>query len=147
MRRIDTAIVHHTAGPATATVADIRRIHQTKGWSDIGYHWLVHQLPAGPWTVSAGRPEVLVGAHDAGENATSIGIAIAGDYSGGRLVPVDGWHVLLATFVSRCRAHQIRASRVFGHNENEPAATATLCPGFDVGALREQLAELLTHAA
>jgi N-acetylmuramoyl-L-alanine amidase len=146
MRRIDTVIVHHSAGPDTATIEDIRRIHQAKGWTDIGYHWLVHRLWAGgPWTLSPGRSEALVGAHDLGQNETSVGICIAGDYTKGP-VPVDGWHVLLATCVSRCQAHQLAVDRVEGHREHEPSSTPTECPGFDPASLRRDLAPLLRLA-
>jgi N-acetylmuramoyl-L-alanine amidase len=144
MRPIDLIDVHHTAGPTTATVADITREHQRRGFRTIGYHWLVHELPGGVWTVSPGRPEEEVGAHDEGENARSIGVAIAGDYTKGPVHP-DAWAVLVATVAGRCRAYP--GARVRGHREDEPRETPTACPGFDPAVLRAAVEEQLRRAA
>jgi N-acetylmuramoyl-L-alanine amidase len=151
MRTIRTVIVHHSAGRDTETAADVRRFHMApppkgRGWSDIGYHWLVRRIPEGPWTVEAGRDEELVGAHDGGENEDSIGVCIAGDYSKGP-VPADGWSVLVATVADVCRRYGLSASAVEGHREDEPRETATACPGFDPATLRAAVAEQLRRAA
>lgn len=151
MRRVTTVIVHHTAGRDTQTAAEIRAFHTApppkgRGYSDIGYHWLVRRIAGGPWTVEAGRPEALVGAHDADENADSIGICIAGDYTKGP-VPVDAWAVLVATVADVCRRHGLTADQVEGHREDEPAKTATACPGFEPELLRASVRLQLARAS
>jgi len=128
MRPIRRVIVHHTASAEETTVAQVDAWHRERGWSGIGYHWLVHRIPGGPWTVSPGRAEAVVGAHDAGQNADSIGVAVAGNYSS-RPMSSEAWWVLCATVSDVCRRYLIEASAVEGHRENEPATTPTECPG------------------
>lgn len=141
-RAITFGVVHHTDTDAGATVADIREMHLARGWSDIGYHWLLRLDPAGGWRPEPGRPEAVVGAHDNGENVGSIGVAIAGRYHLDP-VPPAAWFALLSLLADRSAAHGIPASNWYGHREHETPATATACPGFDPARLREALAELL----
>lgn len=137
MRAIRKVIVHHTAGPDTATVADVTRAHVARGFGTIGYHHLIHRSQMGGpvWYHSAGRPESQVGAHDQGQNGDSIGVSIAGRYHLGP-VPDAGWAVLVATVADVCRRYGLTADQVEGHRENEPSTTPTLCPGFDPEILR-----------
>lgn len=76
MRRIDTIAVHCTATPEGKdySIDTIRGWHKSLGWSDIGYHFIIH--PSGK--VSPGRLVEKAGAHVAGHNATSIGISYIG---------------------------------------------------------------------
>ena len=76
MRTVDKIIIHCTATPEgrTVTVADVDKWHKERGWSGIGYHYLIG-LKGEIWK---GRPEWEIGAHTVGENAKSIGIAYAG---------------------------------------------------------------------
>jgi hypothetical protein len=137
MRAIRRIIVHHSAGKPTETVHEIRRFHMNvRGYADIGYHWIVRQVfEGGPWTLEAGRPENVVGSHDGGENADSIGICILGDYTKGP-VPDDAWLVLVAVVTNACRRFGRTAADVRGHKEDEPKETPTACPGFNPAELR-----------
>lgn len=146
MRPIRKIIVHHTAGPSVVTVAEIDREHRARGFSCIGYHYVVHQLrPAGPWLVSVGRDEDDVGAHDQGQNADSIGVVVAGDYSRGP-VPAHAWTVLVATVAALVEAYRLSPTDVEGHRENEPSTTPTLCPGFSPERLRLDVTAQLFHS-
>ena len=143
MRTIDRAIVHHTGGPEWATVPELAAIHKRRfGAVQVGYHHVVRRPAGRPWTVEAGRPEELIGAHDKGENSSSIGIAICGDFTRGPIDPA-GWLVLAATVADVCRRYELASSRVYGHRDNEPAHTATKCPGFRISELRPLVAALL----
>jgi len=75
-RAIDTIIVHCTATPEgrKETVDSIRLMHKQKGWSDIGYHYLVYL----DGSTHAGRNVNLIGAHCEGHNAHSIGVCYVG---------------------------------------------------------------------
>jgi N-acetylmuramoyl-L-alanine amidase len=155
VRRIRKVIVHHTAGPDITTVEGIRRYHTLppppgRGWCDIGYHHLVHRVlfvsEPPRWVRSTGRPESRAGAHDEGQNADSIGVCIAGDYTRGP-VPADGWAVLVATVADVCRRYGLTADAVEGHGEHEPRGSATACPGFDPALLRVAVAEQLRRVA
>lgn len=76
MRKLDTIIVHCSATPEgrDVDVATIRQWHLDRGWSDIGYHYVI--LLDG--TIQEGRPLENVGAHAKGRNTGSIGICYIG---------------------------------------------------------------------
>ena len=77
MRKINKLIVHCTATPEFKdfTLEDVRGWHvKGNGWSDIGYHYLIKLYG----TVELGRPVKKPGAHVAGHNKDSIGIAYVG---------------------------------------------------------------------
>lgn len=76
MRQIDKIIIHCSATregqPFTA--ADIKKWHRERGFSTIGYHYVVDI----DGLVEVGRPESQVGAHCIGHNKTSIGVCYIG---------------------------------------------------------------------
>jgi N-acetylmuramoyl-L-alanine amidase len=76
MRPLDTIAVHCTATPEgnEYSVDMIRGWHKQLGWSDIGYHFVVHL----DGKVDSGRPLEKIGAHVAGHNTGSIGISYIG---------------------------------------------------------------------
>lgn len=78
MRKINEIIVHCSDTPAGEdfTVKDIDNWHKQRGWSGIGYHYVVYR----DGTVHEGRSIDKAGAHCLGHNANSIGIC----YIGGR---------------------------------------------------------------
>jgi hypothetical protein len=143
MRPIGRIIVHHSAGRSDETVAAIRRFHTAKppagrGWSDIGYHYIV-RLDGDRWQVEPGRAVERVGSHDEGQNADSIGVCLLGDYTGGYPVPPLAWAALVELVSDLMRVHHLTADQVEGHRENEPAHSPTMCPGFDPTLLRAAL--------
>ncbi len=77
MRKIKLIIIHHTATYKDTTVESIRSYHMnTRGWSDIGYHYLID----GKGRIRLGRPVWRSGAHCKWHNRTSIGVAIIGNF-------------------------------------------------------------------
>ena len=81
-RDIDKIIIHCSATPEGREhdVEEIRRWHtEGRGWSDIGYHFLI-KLDG---TVQIGRPLRRAGAHTRGQNANSIGICYVGGLTKG----------------------------------------------------------------
>jgi len=76
MREINKIIVHCSATPEGRDVStdEIRQWHLDRGWSDIGYHFVV-ELDG---TVCDGRPIEIAGAHARGQNADSIGVCYVG---------------------------------------------------------------------
>ena len=76
MRTINSIIIHCTATKPLAhiNVNDVRRWHRERGFSDIGYHYLI--LVDG--TIEVGRPLSAIGAHCKGHNAHSVGVCYVG---------------------------------------------------------------------
>ena len=76
MRDIKRHIIHCSATPNLEkfTVEDCREMHLARGWSDIGYHFMIY--PDG--TIHNGRPCEIMGAHTKGYNADSIGTCLVG---------------------------------------------------------------------
>lgn len=68
--------------------AEIDRWHRAKGWSGIGYHYVI--LRDG--TVEIGRPIDRIGAHVRGHNTGSVGICLIGGYNADGLPtgPISG---------------------------------------------------------
>jgi N-acetylmuramoyl-L-alanine amidase len=76
MRKINKIVVHCTATPEgrPVSVEEIDSWHKQRGWSQIGYHYVV-QLDG---TINQGRPLNISGAHVKGHNKYSIGITYVG---------------------------------------------------------------------
>lgn len=75
-RSINLIVVHCTATieGKDYSVAEIRRWHLKRGFSDIGYHYLIGI----DGTLREGRNVNISGAHTAGYNAHSIGVCYVG---------------------------------------------------------------------
>ena len=75
-RMINEIIIHCTATPEGRdySVSDIRSWHLKRGFSDIGYHYIIHR----DGKIDTGRDVDLSGAHCTGHNAHSIGVVYVG---------------------------------------------------------------------
>ena len=75
-RTINEIIIHCTATPEGRdySVSDIRSWHLKRGFSDIGYHYVIHR----DGKIDTGRDVDLSGAHCTGHNAHSIGVVYVG---------------------------------------------------------------------
>lgn len=87
MRKIDLGIIHCADTPADMDIGakDIDRWHRKKGWSAIGYHFVIRRNG----DIEKGRDldndnDVFdeVGAHAKGFNKNSIGICLIGGMGG-----------------------------------------------------------------
>lgn len=85
--------LHHSDGKYPATYEEsleevrfIQRYHMDgRGWSDIGYHFLVDPLgnvfSGRAWSPSPASPDVpVLGAHTSGNNEGNLGIVLLGNY-------------------------------------------------------------------
>lgn len=112
--------VHHTDGATDQPIREIQLFHQSKppkgrGWTDIGYHFLVRE----DGTIYEGRPEGVRGAHDGASGANEHpGVALIGDYSTRK--PTEAQH----RAVYEIKAH-VGAVKLMGHRDDYP----TSCPG------------------
>lgn len=76
MREITEIIVHCSDTPAGrhTTVEEIREWHLQRGWSDIGYNYVIYL----DGTVHEGRDVEKIPAHAKGHNKNSIGVCYIG---------------------------------------------------------------------
>ncbi len=127
MRKINKAIIHcaATVEGSDFDVDDIRRWHKARGWSDVGYHYVI--LLDG--TIQDGRPLKRIGAHAKGYNRSSIGICYIGGVNS-KHEPKDTRTACqkeaLVSLLSWLKL-QYEDIEIFGHNEISNKA----CPSFD----------------
>ena len=137
MREINKIILHCTATPEGRDIsaATIKKWHTDKGWSDIGYHYVV-KLDG---TVEDGRPVERQGAHVRGHNRNSIGISYVGGCDKD-MNPKDTRtedQVLALDELIAILLDKYPGSTLHGHNEFSPKA----CPSFDVQKEYEDIIE------
>ena len=75
-KKTEIIILHH-ADADKCSIEDIHSWHLQRGWSGVGYHFLVRK----DGSIYRGRPEDAVGAHTTGNNINSIGICFEGIYT------------------------------------------------------------------
>ena len=86
-RNITEIIVHCSATPEGKdyTVAQIRQWHLQRGFSDIGYNYVIYR----DGSIHEGRNVNISGAHTIGHNYNSIGICYIGGCAKGGKTPKD----------------------------------------------------------
>ena len=128
MRNINKIIVHCSATPEgkAFSVADIRRWHLQRGFSDIGYHFVVYL----DGSVHVGRPLHKSGGHCIGQNKNSVGVCYIGGVATDGKTPkdtrTDTQKASLVKLITELRQQFPNAS-VHGHREYANKA----CPCFD----------------
>ena len=128
MRNINKIIVHCSATPEgkNFSVADIRRWHLQRGFTDIGYHFVIYR----DGSVNIGRPLQKSGAHCSGHNKNSIGVCYIGGVATDGKTPKDtrtsAQKDSLVRLITELRQQFPNAS-VHGHREFANKA----CPCFN----------------
>lgn len=86
-RYINKIIVHCSATPEGKdyTVSDIKKWHLARGFSDIGYHYIIYR----DGSINKGRDESKIGAHCEGYNSNSIGVCYIGGCAKDGKTPKD----------------------------------------------------------
>lgn len=116
----DTNVLRHVS------VEEIRSWHRARHFSDIGYHFIIHQ----DGTIEQGRPISQVGAHCKGHNRFSIGICYvggrdaAGKYADTR---TSAQRSSLVRLIQRLRHDYPSIRSISGHRDFAPKE----CPCFD----------------
>jgi len=130
VREINRIIVHCSATKPSMDIGadEIKQWHLARGWSDIGYHWVITR----EGITEKGRSEKVAGAHARGHNSDSIGICLVGG------IDEDGqpdcnytaaqYRALNDTINGIYMRHNIH--EVLGHRDL-PGVTKA-CPCFDV---------------
>lgn len=141
-RSINEIIVHCTATKEgiNFTVADIRKMHLARGFSDIGYHYLIYI----DGSVHNGRDVNISGAHCLNHNSHSIGVCYVGglDFSGrAKDTRTKEQKEALTNLIKSLKLLYPKA-KVLGHRDTspdlngdglvEPSEWIKACPCFDV---------------
>lgn len=143
-RDIDLLVVHCSATRPSLDVhaIDIDRWHKARGWSGIGYHYVITRSG----TVEVGRPEDAAGAHVQGHNRNSIGICLVGGVAeDGRTLEANYRDIQLSALKRLLRELRERYphAAICGHRDLSPDRDGDGvverhewvkgCPSFDVG--------------
>lgn len=127
-RRITEIIVHCSATleGKDYTVADIKGWHLKRGFSDIGYHYVIYR----DGSVHIGRDVNIGGAHCTGHNSNSIGVCYIGGCgktpSEAKDTRTDAQKAALLKLLKDLKAIYPKAT-IHGHREFANKA----CPSFD----------------
>lgn len=124
MRQINSIFVHHSASSQKkTTVAMIDEWHKERGWSGIGYHFVI----TFDGSIHRGRDVSKAGAHCRGHNKYSIGICVTGNFQND-LVGTHQQASLLLLLDGLMTQYGLQKTDVYGHREKGN----TLCPGDDL---------------
>lgn len=126
---VEYIIMHCTATPEgrVVTLEDVRRWHvEERGWSDIGYHWLI-ELDG---TLRQGRHETTQGAHAKGYNSNSIGVCYVGgmnrEFTKAKDTRTEAQKLTLRCLIEGLRGRYPNA-KIIGHRD----VSAKACPSFN----------------
>lgn len=128
MRKINKIILHCSATKEgqNFTVADIDKWHRARGFSKIGYHYVIYL----DGSVHAGRSLDEVGAHCLGHNTNSIGICYIGGLDGNGNPKDTRTLAQIESMNSLIQNLKIKYPNATIHGHNEFANKA--CPCFSV---------------
>lgn len=122
-------IIHNTGGTDANILADtshhgfelVKSFHKSKGWDTIGYHFFIEK----DGDIYQGRPIEMHGSHCIGENKTSIGICMAGNFDATK--PTEAQISSLKWLVADLST-KLSIKEIYGHRQ---FANKT-CPGKNV---------------
>lgn len=127
-RNIKELIVHCSATPEGKdySVDTIRQWHLQRGFSDIGYHYVIYR----DGSIHRGRDESIIGAHCTGHNTNSIGVCYVGGCASDGKTPKDTRTTeqkqSLVKLLKELKTKYPQAS-IHGHRD----FAAKACPSFD----------------
>jgi N-acetyl-anhydromuramyl-L-alanine amidase AmpD len=128
---INVMVIHHSASPRNITTQQIRHWHtKGRGWSDIGYHYVIEN----EGEVVFGRSISRIGAHCRGHNRDSIGVCVVGDNT----KTEHQWSMTqIASLQDLVYGIKLVFPKVIvkGHRD----LANTLCPGVDVQQLLNEV--------
>ena len=127
------AIIHHSAS-GDVSAATIHGWHLNRGWSGIGYHFVIRE----GGSIERGRPLWAIGSHSGpAGNGDSIGIVLAGNFETGK--PTSAQMDSLVWLIKDHLKPRFGNIDVMGHSD----VMATACPGknFPWGELEKRLEE------
>lgn len=143
--RFAKIVIHCTDSPY-ANRDLIHMWHQDRGWSEIGYNFVILngrplpqiQRPSEDGSLQKGRSLLRDGAHARGDNRDSIGVVLVGvnQFTGRQM------ETLMKTIRLLMTQYNIAADRVVGHYELQSGILQKkTCPNIDMNQLRQLIRE------
>lgn len=130
MRPIHLVVIHCSDSPNGRDIGvhEIRDWHLDRGFTDIGYHYVIRRSGV----LEEGRPIGKAGAHVQGHNKLSVGICLVGrdKFTKAQLTTL---HSLVVALMEE---FDLEKDCVVGHYELNPKKT---CPNIDMDDYREHL--------
>lgn len=118
--KVEFIVVHCTATPEgmELTVDQIDAMHRRRGFSMIGYHYIVHI----DGSISVGRPDNKTGAHVKGYNSKSIGITYVGGLDQSRKPKDTRTDMQLVALANQLEALKLKFPKatILGHRDLSP---------------------------
>lgn len=126
----DKIILHHslTKDDKTMDYDTVKNYHiRQKGWKDIGYHYVIEKI-GNEYEILTGRDEKTMGAHTKGQNASSIGICLVGNFDAD-IVPYEQLEKLIELIKNIFSRYG--KLPIYGHNDfpNPDTGHIKSCPG------------------
>jgi N-acetylmuramoyl-L-alanine amidase len=130
MREINKIVVHCTDSDDSLDIGvkEIRRWHQQRGWSDVGYHYIIRR----DGRLERGRHDEIMGAHVKGHNSDSIGIV----WAGRRVASTEQLLTLYGLLRGLMAKYDLQVFDIYGHTELDSKKT---CPNLDMVFVRAQV--------
>jgi N-acetyl-anhydromuramyl-L-alanine amidase AmpD len=141
MRKINSIVIHHSAGTQETSLEAIILMHRRRGMQTIGYHHYIFK-ENGKWVGKRGRRDAQVGAHAKGFNERSLGICLAGNYEN-QVPEEESLDILVDTIAKWCSLYSIPVEEIYGHRQ--VGTTATVCPGANLFKIIGQIKERVQH--
>lgn len=118
MNKPTKIIIHHTGGTSQDPNADtshhtfqiVDAYHKSLGWGKIGYHFFIEK----DGKTTQGRGDKEEGAHTIGQNRSSLGICLAGNFDA--FLPTTAQiEALRGLLKEKCSKYGIPSSQVLPH--------------------------------
>lgn len=129
-RNTDWIVIHCSATRPVQDIGvkEIRSWHKAKGWTDVGYHFVIRR----DGRVEKGRAVDEIGSHVQGHNHNSVGICMVGGISNATFGPENNftgpqWAALKKLVADMSQKYP--KARVLGHRDFPKVNKA--CPSFD----------------
>lgn len=130
MRKIKKIVIHCSDSPDSLDLGrrEIDQWHKERGWSGIGYHFVVRRSGV----VELGRDLGKTGAHVKGHNTGSVGICWIG-----RTQPTQKQYKALVELSALLGSqYRVPFDEIYGHTELDPGKT---CPNLDMDRFRAEI--------
>lgn len=129
-KNTDWIVLHCSATRPVQDIGakEIRAWHKAKGWSDIGYHFVIRR----DGRVEKGRAVDEIGSHVKGHNHNSVGICMVGGIGNETFGPENNFTPLQWAALKKLIADLSKKypnARVLGHRDFPGVSKA--CPCFD----------------